>query len=209
MSRDAAPTSARHWDRVYANRDPTSLSWFQAVPTVSLALVELLAVSADSAVVDVGGGTSPLAAALLERGFDDLTIVDVSESALDASRNRFGVDSRVAWVQADLLTWQPERQFDLWHDRAVFHFLATPVERDGYMRLLREATRPGTAVIIGTFAPNAPDHCSGLPVSRYSVEELGACLGDAFELVATRSETHITPNGVAQPFSWVAARRRD
>lgn len=208
MSREAAPPSAQHWDRVYAQRNPTSLSWYQAVPKVSLELVELLAAPTHSAVVDAGG-TSALVGALLERGFDDLTIVDVSESALDASRNRLGVDSRVTWVHADLLTWQPERQFDLWHDRAVFHFLATPVERDRYMRLLSEVTRPGAAVIIGTFAPTAPDYCSGLPVSRFSVEELGPCLGDAFELVATQNETHITPNGAVQPFSWVAARRRD
>ena len=209
MSRDAARKASQHWDGVHANQEPTSLSWFQAVPTVSLELVGLLAARADSSVVDVGGGTSPLVGALLERGFDDLTIVDVSETALEVSRNRLGVDPRVTWVQADLLTWQPERRFDVWHDRAVFHFLATPVERDRYMRLLNQVTRAGAAVIIGTFAPKAPDHCSGLPVSRYRVEELGACLGDAFELIATRSEIHITPNGVAQPFSWVAARRRD
>lgn len=111
MSRDAARKASQHWDRVYANQEPTSLSWFQAAPTVSLELVGLLAARADSSVVDVGGGTSPLVGALLERGFDDLTIVDVSESALEVSRNRLGVDSRVTWVQA-AFSWVAARRRD-------------------------------------------------------------------------------------------------
>lgn len=197
-----------HWDAVHGGCDATEVSWYQAVPALSLELVDLLGVPPQSVVIDVGGGSSSFAGSLLARGFSDITVLDVSAVALERSRLRIGDGAGVSWVCGDLLSWRPQRVFGLWHDRAVLHFLTTDSDRETYRRVLLEATRAGSAVLIGVFAPDGPDHCSGLPVRRQSVADLVAFLGEAFEPVATRREVHRTPADVAQPFSWIAARRR-
>jgi SAM-dependent methyltransferase len=200
-------TYATHWDRAYGDRAPSAVSWFQPVPAMSLQLIDLLGVPPEKTAIDVGGGASLLVDNLVDRGFLDVTVLDISATALEQSRRRLGNPAAVRWIRNDLRTWQPERVFDLWHDRAVFHFLTRRSDRDTYLRLLKRATRPGSAVIIGAFAPEGPDQCSGLPVNRYSAEDLGNLLGRGFEVVATRSEVHRTPGGVVQPFAWVAGRR--
>jgi SAM-dependent methyltransferase len=174
---------------------------------MSLELIEALRTPRDAAVVDIGGGASRLVDCLVDRGFGDLTVLDVSVSALEEVRSRLG-DSPVFLLHEDLLDWQPDRQYDLWHDRAVFHFLVTEADRQTYLEKLREALRPGGSLILGTFALDGPEVCSGLPVTRYSADDLSHMLGSTFEPVQTRRELHTTPRGSVQPFTWLAGRIR-
>jgi 2-polyprenyl-3-methyl-5-hydroxy-6-metoxy-1,4-benzoquinol methylase len=199
-------TRADHWETAYERRGVTEVSWFQTEPVVSLELIEVLGVRRDAAVVDIGGGASSLVDHLVERGFTDLSVLDISETALRAAYQRLGVSVPVSWLHEDLLFWRPGRQFDLWHDRAVFHFLVDKEDRDAYLETLRSGIAPGGALIVATFAEDGPEYCSGLPVARYSAVDLGSVLGDGFVVVETRRELHTTPAGVPQPFTWVAAR---
>jgi len=203
---DAAERAA-HWDAVYGRAHTDAVSWFQSEPSVSLELVDALGITPDRSVVDVGGGTSVLADRLVARGFADLTVLDISDAALQASRRRLGVDAPVAWIVHDVLTWEPQRRFDLWHDRAVFHFLSGD-EVEAYRAVVARAVAPGGSVVMATFAPDGPEWCSGLPVTRYDAAGLGAALGDGFTVVEERQQVHTTPAGASQPFTWIAARRR-
>jgi Methyltransferase domain len=198
--------SAGVWERVHAGRDPTTVSWYQAVPAVSLELLDALGILQTAALIDVGAGASTLVDHLLARGFDDVTVLDVSRSALAEARRRVGDDPRVTWLQEDLLAWSPQRRFGLWHDRAVYHFLVDDEARERYRTTLAASLVPGAAVIVATFAADGPEVCSGLPTRRYSPEELASAFGPGFRLVTTRREEHRTPGGVVQPFTWVALR---
>jgi SAM-dependent methyltransferase len=195
---------ADHWDTAYSTRGVDGVSWYQAVPALSLELLEALDIPREAAVIDVGGGASFLVDELVARGFRDLTVLDLSASALDATRERLPDGAPVRFVQADLLEWEPDRRYDVWHDRAVFHFLVAASDRDRYVATLREAVVPRGTVIVGTFAEDGPELCSGLPVDRYSAADLSAALGDAFDVLETRREHHVTPRGAVQPFTWVA-----
>jgi len=207
MSSDEV-VAERHWDRVHRS-DPTEVSWYQPEPVTSLELMDTLGVDAETAVIDVGAGASTLVDELLRRQFRDVTVLDISGVALEVTRRRLGADAdRVHWLQEDLRAWTPSRRYGLWHDRAVFHFLVDPPDQDRYRRLLAAALDPGGAVVIATFSPAGPTHCSGLPVARHSAEDVVEFLGPEFELVEARCEEHITPSGVRQPFVWVAARQR-
>ena len=182
-----------------------SVSWYQQRPTLSLELFESLGAQPDQPVVDVGGGASVLVDALLDRGFSDLSVLDISASALERSRSRLGPRADlVRWHRADVLDWRPGRRYALWHDRAVFHFLAQSAERSRYVSTMQSALLPGAHVVIGTFAPDGPEKCSGLTVRRYDAAGLSAELGDRFELLEQRREEHHTPAGAVQVFSWVA-----
>ena len=196
---------ADHWDATYAERGAEDVSWFQSEPHTSLALFDALGVHRDAAVVDVGGGASALVDRLVAHGYVDLTVVDISEVGLDLARDRVGDAAKVEWVVSDVLTWAPDRRYDLWHDRAVFHFLTDPDDRAAYLATLTEAVPTG-AVILATFAPDGPETCSGLPVARYGPDELADLLPD-FDVVAARRDVHVTPWGAEQPFTFVAARR--
>jgi trans-aconitate methyltransferase len=202
---DADPR-ATHWEAVYAANSPDAVSWYQSEPTVSLEFIDALGVSPNAAVIDVGGGASNLVDRLLARHFTDVSVLDLSEGALRTSRHRVGDDAEVHWIVGDLLAWEPQRRYDLWHDRAVLHFL-TKGDVDIYRATVEQAVAPGGSVILATFAPDGPERCSGLPVTRYSTEELAAVLGDGFEVVEHRREVHRTPGGAEQPFTWIAARR--
>jgi hypothetical protein len=197
----------RHWDRVYTDKATTDLSWYQPEPAVSLDVIESLGIAPDSGgIVDIGGGSSLLVDRLLARGHRDLTVLDLSEVALRTARGRVGSDSPVTWLARDVLRWVPDRTFALWHDRAVLHFLAGH-EVDEYRTVLSRALPVGGAFVAATFAPEGPERCSGLPVTRYSAEDLGKMLGPGFDVVYQRREVHLTPGGAEQPFTWVAARR--
>ena len=196
----------RHWEGLYERNAVDAVSWYQAEPAVSLALIEALGVPRSAPVVDVGGGASMLVDRLIGSGFTDVTVVDVAERALAAARARVGDDPRVDWIAADLFTWEPDRTYGLWHDRAVLHF-AAGAEVDAYRAVLERAVGPGGAVILGTFGPDGPEYCSGLPVTRYDAAGLAALLGDGFEVVEERTEAHRTPSGATQSFVWLAARR--
>jgi hypothetical protein len=197
---------ARHWENVYEGSSPDAVSWYEPEPVVSLELVDVLGVAPESAVIDIGGGASFLVDRLLARGFADLTVLDISDAGLRSSCQRVDNDPRVTWITADLLSWEPTRHYDLWHDRATFHFLSG-AEVDTYRTVLRRAVAPGGSVIMATFAPDGPEQCSGLPVTRYGADELGAVLGSGFKVVEHRGEVHTAPFGTVQPFTWIAARR--
>jgi SAM-dependent methyltransferase len=198
-------TRAGHWDATYAERGAEDVSWFQSEPHTSLALFDAVGVHRDAAVVDVGGGASALVDRLVARGYVDLTVLDISPVALDLARDRVGDAAKVEWVASDVLTWGPDRHYDLWHDRAVFHFLTDPRDRAAYLATLTAAVPTG-AVILATFAPDGPDSCSGLPVARYGPDELADLLA-GFDVVEARRDVHVTPWGAEQPFTFVAARR--
>jgi len=195
-----------HWESVYERNQVDTVSWYQTEPMVSLELVDLLGISAEAAVIDLGGGASVLVDALLQKAFADLTILDISEAALQASRQRVGADEPVEWIAHDLLTWEPTRRYDLWHDRAVLHFLSGD-EVGVYRDLLHRAVAPRGYVVMATFAPDGPEWCSGLPVTRYSSDQLIETLGSDFMLVDQRREVHTTPSGATQSFTWIAAQR--
>jgi len=206
MSDPTPAGRAEHWARVYSTRAVDAVSWYQAEPTVSVELIDALGVDRAEGVVDVGGGASVLVDRLIDRGYADVAVVDIAGAALAAGRARVGADAPVDWVVADVLTWAPGRRYDLWHDRAVLHFLAGD-EVAGYRATLERVLAPGGAVVLGAFAPDGPDSCSGLAVTRYDADGLAGVLGTGFEVVASRREVHVTPSGVSQPFTWVAARR--
>ena len=195
----------RHWDDAYRINGVEAVSWYQPEPVKSLELIRLLDVEPSEPVIDVGGGASVLVDRLVESGFGDLSVLDVSEVALDECRRRLK-GHQVVFVQEDVLAWRPARRFGLWHDRAVFQFLTDEQDRRGYLTAMTQALKPGGKIIIGTFAEDGPTHCSGLPVARYSPAALAALLGPDFTVVATPREIHRTPGGATQPFSWIAAR---
>ena len=191
----------QHWERVYTERNPNSVSWFQPHPRTSLELVEKAELNSNSSLIDVGGGASYLVDALLEHGVK-LTVLDISNLALRHSQERLGTrSSEVNWIVADITkTVLPKHYFDLWHDRAVFHFLIDPEDRRIYLQALRWALKPGGYLVLATFAPNGPSKCSGLAVARYDTTTMLEVLGDEFRLLEERHETHLTPTGGEQQF---------
>lgn len=194
-----------HWDERYRTVGAEAVSWFQEEPTVSLELLDDLGIGPDASLIDVGGGASVLVDRLVARGATDVTVLDVSAEALDIAAARVPSDA-VTWLCADVLTRRPDRRYDVWHDRAVFHFLVDDEDRDRYLTALRAATADGSHVIIGTFAADGPEQCSGLPVRRYDPVGLVEALGAGFEPVRQRREDHVTPSGAVQHFTWVAFR---
>lgn len=195
--------SRDHWHDVYAAKSPEEASWFEASPSSSLKAIDRLGSDRSRSVVDVGGGASSLADALLGLGWRDITILDIADTALAASRERLGPEAAaVNWQVADIRRWAPGRTFDIWHDRAVFHFLTDPGDRAGYKKALEAGTRSGSHVIIATFAVDGPEKCSGLPVRRYDAQSLAAELGPGFLPVENWRETHVTPWGAPQAFQW-------
>ena len=201
--------SRQHWEHLYATRAPGTLSWFQAEPAVSLALMEAAGVRPTDPVIDVGGGDSRLVDRLLDRGFTDVTVLDIAGAALEAARRRLGPRrDRVTWLAADVTRWQPEpAAYALWHDRAVFHFLVEEADRRAYLAALHRGLAPGGHAVFATFAPSGPPRCSGLPVRRYDADSLQATLGGAFDLRESRLESHPTPAGGSQDFQWCLFRR--
>jgi hypothetical protein len=210
MAESTGSANARHdhWDTAYRDRGEAGVSWYQPTANVSLDLIDRLAIPSDAGVIDIGGGASPLVDGLIARGFSDLTVLDVSTRALETVRLRLGAGASVVLVRADLLEWKPQRRYDLWHDRAVFHFLVAEHDRGTYLRFLRSSLVNGGTVILATFAADGPEYCSGLPVSRYGPDELARALGGDFVILDAEREEHVTPGGVIQPFTWVAARLR-
>lgn len=193
----------QHWQQVYTTKHENEVSWFQERPDVSLAMIKAAGATHDSAIIDVGGGESHLVDALLQDGYRVLTVLDISAAALQIDRQRLGSASAdVDWIEADVTTWRPQRQYDVWHDRAAFHFLTEPADRASYIERLRQALVPAGQVIIGTFALDGPEKCSGLPVQRYDARSLADTLGSDFRLLETCSEIHRTPWQSTQSFQF-------
>ncbi len=198
----------KHWDNVYTTKDETAVSWYQPHSARSLQLIRFASPGGAASVVDIGGGASTLVDDLLISGFIDLTVLDISDASLSRSKVRLGERAAmVAWIVADITQWNPTRQWDVWHDRAVFHFLTEPEHQDAYIAALAAATMPGATVIMSTFALDGPENCSGLPTQRYSSATLARRLGRAFDLTADDHETHTTPWGSEQRFSYAIFRR--
>ncbi|WP_448040605.1 class I SAM-dependent methyltransferase [Bradyrhizobium liaoningense] len=199
---------ATHWDHVYATKGEAEVSWFQDSPATSLDLIRAANPDHGATIIDIGGGASRLVDALLQDGYRDVAVLDLSANALDAAKKRIGgAASIVDWIVADATTWRPAKTYDVWHDRAAFHFLTDPRDRAAYVERLRSALTPGGQVVIGTFAPDGPEKCSGLPVQRHDSASLAAELGPEFDLVETRSETHHTPWNSTQAFQFSRFRR--
>jgi trans-aconitate methyltransferase len=198
----------KRWDDAYWQGDEY-LSWHQQEAETSLDLITATGVSREARIIDIGGGASVLADGLVSRGYISVTVLDVSPVALDIAKRRMGVfaDS-VVWVVSDLLEWRPAGAFDLWHDRAVLHFLTDDDQLARYKRTLEEAVPPGGLVVLGTFAEDGPEQCSGLAVRRYSAADQAAFLGEGWSVTETRREAHTTPSGKEQSFQWTVARRK-
>ena len=197
-----------HWQQAYANKGEAGVSWFEDRPETSLRVIEDIGGTSASSLIDVGGGASRLVDALLEANWRSIAVLDLSDVALDLARMRLGkVSERVQWIAADVTQWQPARTYDIWHDRAVFHFLIAEQDRTAYVQRLHAAVTLTGHAIIATFAPDGPERCSGLPVMRYDAETLAQVLAPSFGLVGTRPHVHMTPAGVAQPFQFSVFRR--
>ncbi len=201
--------SRAHWDHVYRTKGPTGVSWFQPHAGLSLALIRETGVPSDAPIIDVGGGASTLMDGLLEQGRSNLTVLDLSEAALTAAQARLGGRAgAVTWKVGDITKIDlPALAYDLWHDRAVFHFLTAPQERQAYVQAMLHALRPGGYAIIATFADDGPQQCSGLPVTRYSPAELHAQFGDAFSMLRQERQAHHTPFGTVQQFVFCLFQR--
>jgi len=198
---------AEHWESVYANKGDTDLSWFQAEPGLSLELLREIQ-PAPRGVVDIGGGHSALAAALLDAGVRRVVVLDLSPSAIERGKARLGDRAAsVEWVVGDVLDQRDYGEIDAWHDRAVFHFLVDPAERRRYADAAAKAVPVGGHAVIATFALTGPEKCSGLPVRRYDPESLAGEFGDRFGMVKSAAETHTTPWGKTQDFVYVVLRR--
>jgi SAM-dependent methyltransferase len=206
----AMDASTLHWQRTYLDNAPDEMSWFEAVPEASLELIEEADVPRSASIVDIGGGASRLAGELLLRGYSGISVADISAAALEHARANLGEEAdRIEWVEADVRTDELPRRYDLWHDRAVFHFMFSAEDREAYLANLRRALRPGGHLIIATFGPQGPERCSGLPVRRYGASDLTTILGGGFELLASRLRTHATPTGSEQQFHYALLCRSD
>jgi SAM-dependent methyltransferase len=196
-----------HWEGVYTQKGESEVSWFQENPAPSLELIEQVGATAASAIIDIGGGASRLVDNLIDRGFEDVTVLDLSDAALRAAKGRLGGRaSLVHWIVADATVWEPVKVYDVWHDRAAFHFLTEDRDRAAYVARLERALKVGGYAIIATFALDGPERCSGLPVVRYGPVSLGQTLGRGFQLVDARRDTHATPWGLDQSFQFSVFR---
>lgn len=199
----------QHWEQVYNTKASDAVSWFQEHADQSLRLIQNIGIAKDAAIIDVGGGASTLVDDLVAEGYTDLTVLDLSSTALAVAKRRLGkLAENVHWLEGDVTRAElPIHRFDIWHDRAVFHFLTESADRHAYVERVMRAVRPGGHVIVATFAEDGPEKCSGLPVMRYRPATLHAEFGDAFLLVAHNKEAHHTPFGTVQQFVYCYCRK--
>ncbi|WP_374256944.1 class I SAM-dependent methyltransferase [Aquabacterium sp.] len=198
-----------HWEKVYSTKAPDSVSWFQPHADMSMRLIRSSGLAHDATIIDVGGGASTLVDDLLDDGYANVTVLDLSAAALAESQRRLGEKStRVKWVEVGVTCAKFEQHsIDLWHDRAVFHFLTAQSDREVYVRQVLRALKPGGYVIMATFGGNGPTQCSGLPVMRYAPNDLHAEFGDAFTLLTHEEQVHRTPFGIDQQFIYCMCRK--
>ena len=201
--------SKEHWNRIYTTKASTNVSWFQQHANQSVELIRQAGVAKDAAIIDVGGGASTLVDDLLNEHYSHLIVLDLSEAALAVAQARLAGHAReVSWIAGDITQVElPVHAYDVWHDRAVFHFLTGAADREAYVRAVIRAVKPGGLVIVATFAEDGPDHCSGLPVMRYSADALHAEFGAPFTLLRQEREEHHTPAGATQKFIYCLCRK--
>jgi SAM-dependent methyltransferase len=196
-------TRQSHWQSVYETKAEDAVSWFQPTAEPSLELISLTGARSDSAIIDIGGGASRLIDDLLAAGFQNLSVLDLSEAALAAAHARIGPKGDlVHWIVDDATSWTPPQTYDVWHDRAAFHFLTSPGDQSAYLTRLRQSLKQGGHAIFGTFALDGPEKCSGLPVQRHSASTLAKLLGPDFKLIHERLHDHATPFGTVQKFQF-------
>jgi SAM-dependent methyltransferase len=197
-----------HWDRIYERRSPGEVSWYERTPTISMRRVRQAVAGGARSLLDVGGGASTLVDEVLELGLHRIAVLDVSKRALDTSRERLGLRAdRVEWIVGDVTAIDDVGMFDIWHDRAVFHFLTDPFDQERYVSLCERTVAPAGIAIVATFAPEGPEMCSGLTVQRYDTSALAERCGPRFELLDSERYVHLTPHGVEQRFLYASFRR--
>ena len=203
------PPRQSHWDQRYQSSAPQSLTWFQENPVDSLALLARFSDGPGQTLIDIGTGNSRLPDALLDQGWQDITLFDISEMALGQTKTRLGDrHAQATYVQGDITAFTPHQRWDIWHDRAVFHFLTDQAEQDAYLAALDLGTTENALIILATFALSGPEKCSGLPVKRYSAEMLSDRLGSRYQLLDGFCVPHVTPSGNIQDFTFTAFRKR-
>jgi SAM-dependent methyltransferase len=209
MEEDADMNTRAHWEHIYEKKGPMKVSWYQEHAQFSLQYIRNTGIRKTDPIIDVGGGASTLVDDLIADGFQNISILDISGSALQLARQRLGAKAhQVNWIEADITQANlPYQAYHVWHDRAVFHFLTQAADRQHYIEAVQHAVRPGGHVIVATFAPDGPDHCSGLEVMRYDPEGLHNEFGDSFDLVDSTHETHHTPFGTEQKFIYCYCRK--
>jgi 2-polyprenyl-3-methyl-5-hydroxy-6-metoxy-1,4-benzoquinol methylase len=192
-----------HWEDIYHGKSPLEVSWFQKEPVLSLQLIHNTGLSTEATIIDIGGGASVLVDHLVEQGFRHLTVLDISGTALNHTKQRLGpAAEQIEWFESDVTSFQAPHQYDIWHDRAVFHFLTDASDRKQYVKTLKQSLKPGGNLILAAFAIGGPTKCSGLDIVQYDAEKLIAELGSGFTLVEETSETHITPSKQEQQFAY-------
>ena len=198
-----------HWEHVYQTKSPTQVSWYQEHSIQSLQFIANTGIDKAGQIIDVGGGPTVLVGDLLENGYQHITVLDISTAALEAAQRRLGPRAQeVTWLEADILKVELSHyHYDLWHDRAVFHFLTLAEDRRRYVNAVKNSVKPGGHIIVATFASDGPDHCSGLPVARYEPESMHQEFGDGFQLLNSAHETHPTPFGTQQKFVYCYCRK--
>lgn len=197
-----------YWNKVYETKGEADVSWFQKNPEPSLEFIRRYAPDRSAAIIDIGGGASRLVDYLWVDGFRNLTVLDLSSEAIAIARHRIGNHGySIKWIVSDATTWHPDDIYDLWHDRAVFHFLTESDDQSAYIRNLKRALKIGGYLVIGTFALDGPEKCSGLPVMRHSSQTLQNLLGSEFELIESRKHDHQTPFQSIQSFQYCVFKR--
>lgn len=198
----------QHWENLYNSKLLTEVGWYEPTPATSLGFIQELGIAKDAAIIDVGGGDSFLADHLLERGFTNITVLDISEAAVGRAKKRLGQKANlINWVVSDITEYQPDRQFDCWHDRAAFHFLTSKEEISKYLVIANRSIFNNGRVIIGTFSETGPEKCSGLPIKQYSEESLSALIKKRFDKIRCIHTQHLTPFNIIQDFLFCSFKK--
>lgn len=196
----------KHWETVYQTKSPNEVSWTQEIPKTSLDFIHNFSLSKKASIIDIGGGDSKLADFLLDEGFEDITILDISATALQKAKDRLGKKAdKVKWIVSDVTEFSPQKQYDVWHDRATFHFLTTPKQIESYLNTARKAV--SHYMTIGTFSEKGPEKCSGLSIKQYNEEQLQSLLSESFDKIKCVNEDHITPFKTKQNFLFCSFQR--
>jgi len=203
-------TKKEHWEKVYSTKQPHEVSWTEELPKTSLDFVHSFNLPKTAGIIDIGGGDSKLVDYLLQEGFENISVLDISEKAIERAKHRLGDKAtQVNWIVSDVTEFHPSASYDCWHDRATFHFLTTPSEINTYLAIARQAVPPGGGMVIGTFSDKGPKKCSMLDVHQYTEEELQKQLNDGFEKIKCVTEDHTTPYNTKQNFLFCSFKRNE
>lgn len=198
-----------HWEKIYKSKEIDEVSWYQEKPLVALDFIESFKLKKDATIIDIGGGDSLLADHLLAEGYKNITVLDISEEALEKAKKRLGKKADgMEWIVADITRFDPKQQYDVWHDRAALHFLTNENEINNYVKTLQKSVKDNGYVILGTFSEKGPEKCSGIKVKQYSLSEMADLLKDEFEIMQCENVDHVTPTGDVQNFSFCRFRRK-